>query len=269
VAGAIEAVSALGSALSGAAVITTFIAYRWRRARQLAEQRKKLARPPLELREGYCRLNGIAKKRRRSEHDVLASGCNVSVIVVSGRERYWKRAETRQEARSFNLLTDNGEKVRVCLRDSGWTLETAARERNGPERRSVEYDLTDGERVWVEGELQAVVRKRKAGYRDNGSLKRWEFKADGAEIRMWTEGALAAHEATVFLPPVFSILLWSFVAFMLGWSLSIAMGGRLSSGEFSVFVALSAAMVGLAIAVVVVQSMGGWIGSRPWFQRKE
>ncbi len=201
---------------------------------------------------------------------MIASGCNTSVIVVSGRQRYWKRDESRQEGRSFNLVTDNGVKVRVRLPDSGWTLETAARERNGPERRSVEYELTDGEPLWVEGELHAVTLKSKeAGYRDSAPAKRWEFKSDGAEIRMWTEGALEAHEATEFLSPAFSVVIWGFVAFMLGWSLSIASGGRLANGEFSVFVVLSAVMVGLAIAIVLLQSTGGWIGSRPWFQRKE
>lgn len=267
-AGAIVMLGVVGSTLSGLAVITTFIGHRWRRRQALTAQRQKLARPPLVLAEGFQRLHGIAKKRRRGEDDVIASGCNTSVIVVSGRQRFWKRDESRQEGRSFNLVTDSGVKVRVPLRNSGWTLETAARERNGPERRSVEYELTDGERVWVEGELYAVTRKSKeAGYRDSAPEKRWAFKADGAEIRMWTEGSLHAYEATEFLPPVFSILVWAFVAFMLGWSFSLATGGS-TSGE-SVFVALSAAMLGIGFAAVLIQSDGGWIGSRPWFHRKQ
>ncbi len=231
--------------------------------------RERLARPPLELEPGPQRLHGTAKKRRRSEDDVLCSGSNVSVIVAEKRARYWKRSESIQEARSFNLVTDQGDKIRVRLRGNEWSLETDARQRNGPERRSVEYQLADGERVWVEGELRAVNSKTTtAGYRDGAPTTRWEVVANEEPIKLWTEGALYAHKATEFLPPFMAVPVWAFSSLMLWWSYSLILGGRASTLEAIYFVS-NVVLFSIALALVIVHWQGGWIGSRAWFDRKE
>jgi hypothetical protein len=261
----------VGVAMSATSVVMllgAFLHYRRRRARRLVEARERLTRAPIELVPGSCRLHGVAKKRRRGEDDVLAYGCNLSTMVTGHRSRFWKRQESRKEGRDFNLVLDDGARVRVRLSGKPWELETDAREHHSPERRVVEYQLVDGERLWVEGRLEPSVGTQRSGYRDRALRQHWRVVADETPLSLWTEGSLVAHESTSFMPLGVSFFAWGLAALMSCWSVAILTSRSESSAYLAWYVALSACLLGVAGAFVLAEGSGGWSGSLPWFQRR-
>ncbi len=257
-----------GLSLAGASLVgAAFGRYRRSRFRRIQATKELLQPTSAGLKPGPARVQGVARKRKPSEDDVLLSGGLVTLRVQSGRGSAWKLSDRTREARSFHLISDANEEIRVSLpRSARWSIETDAREINTPDQRSVHFELRDGERVSVEGMLEHVAIKGSAGYRDRP--RRWQITSRGQPIVVRTEGALIALERTEFAPN----WVWAFLVVMIACAvflLSFPQRMTLSSGSETLLVVLSVVFFSFSLALAVVHASGGWIGSRPWFDRSE
>ncbi len=200
--GVVERITDVVSFLATAALIWAYASFALRRARRVRDAAAALDAANAPLRPGFGWVHGVARKVRGAESDVLLSGRNVTVRVQSGRSQFWQREETTRDLGPFYVVTSDGQKVRVKPRNDGSDrIEVAANEHNTYERRVVDYELRDGDEVWVEG---AIEEKRTPapgkGYREPGTRSRWRLHAGDGRVTVRTRGVVDAHRTTALVP---------------------------------------------------------------------
>lgn len=184
----------------------------WRRRRAAIRALETLfaQKTPAELKGGSVVLAGIARPKKSSDA-FIARGHTRTDRVQRGRSQVWERVETVVESKSFDLLLESGEKVRIVLgKKASFVVETAAREASAYDRRITDWEVRAGEDVRVEGRLSRDQGKGR-GYRDDKGG--WVMRSDVEPTIVRTRGAIYEWERTQMAPPVLRAIGIALIAF--------------------------------------------------------